>query len=86
VPTGHDVGRGAAAAEHPHVTPGVSQPRDDEPPERARATGDENGRCHGSSACLVHHRMAAPSTGPVPVPNHFRWLARPGVTATVCAA
>jgi hypothetical protein len=33
----------AAPAEHPHVATGVEQPRDDEPPERAGATGDQNG-------------------------------------------
>ena len=37
------VGLVAVPAEHPNVGAGVPQLRDDEPPERARAAGDENG-------------------------------------------
>jgi hypothetical protein len=33
----------AAAAEYSDVVAGVAQPRDNEPPQRARATGDQNG-------------------------------------------
>ena len=33
----------AAPAEHPDVAPGVPQPRDDQPPQGARAAGDQDG-------------------------------------------
>ena len=40
------VGTFMVAAEHPYVTTGVSQPRDDEASERTGAAGDQDGRCH----------------------------------------
>ena len=36
----------APPAEHPNVAAGVPQPRDDDPAERARAAGHQEGRCH----------------------------------------
>jgi hypothetical protein len=39
----------ALLAEHPHVAAGFPQAWDDMAPERARAAGDQDRRCHVSS-------------------------------------